>query len=68
MSTTIQSSGGTGVLGLLGVVFVTLKLLGIISWSLLWVTAPFLGVLVLFVVIGLIALVTVLIIAALNKI
>lgn len=40
------SSGGIGVLGLLGVVFVTLKLLGITvvaEWSWWWVTAPFWG-------------------------
>ena len=30
-------------LGLLGVVFVTLKLLGFITWSWWWVTAPFWG-------------------------
>ncbi len=28
-------------LGLLGVVFVTLKLCGVIHWSWIWVTAPF---------------------------
>lgn len=38
-------SGGIGVLGLLGVVFVTLKLCGVIDWSWWWVTAPFWGVL-----------------------
>ena len=32
-----------GVLGLLGVVFVTLKLIGYITWSWWWVTAPFWG-------------------------
>jgi hypothetical protein len=37
------SSGGIGVLGLLGVVFVTLKLCGVIDWSWWWVTAPFWG-------------------------
>lgn len=36
-------SGGVGILGLLGVVFVTLKLLGVITWSWWWVTAPFWG-------------------------
>lgn len=30
-----------GIVGLLGVVFVTLKLTGVINWSWLWVTAPF---------------------------
>lgn len=43
-----SSGGGIGVLGLLGVVFVTLKLLGIIDWSWWWVTAPFWGGLAFF--------------------
>lgn len=38
-----KQSGGIGVLGLLGVVFVTLKLCGVIDWSWWWVTAPFWG-------------------------
>lgn len=38
-----SKSGGVGVLGLLGVVFVTLKLCGVIAWSWWWVTAPFWG-------------------------
>lgn len=42
-STTTSSSGGIGVLGLLGVAFVVLKLLGVITWSWWWVTAPFWG-------------------------
>lgn len=46
-----QGSGGIGVLGLLGIVFVTLKLLGIIQWSWLWVTAPFWGGIVLIIII-----------------
>ena len=37
------SSGGIGVSGLLGVVFVVLKLLGKITWSWWWVTLPFWG-------------------------
>lgn len=59
-----SSSGGIGVLGLLGVVFVTLKLLAIepvASWSWWWVTAPFWGglalVLAIFAVIGVGALI-----------
>lgn len=38
-----SSSGGTGVLGLLGVAFVVLKLTGHITWSWWWVTMPFWG-------------------------
>lgn len=37
------SSGGIGVLGLLGVAFVVLKLCGVIDWSWWWVTLPFWG-------------------------
>jgi hypothetical protein len=48
MSSSSQtSSGGIGVCGLLGVVFVTLKLCGVIDWSWWWVTAPFWGGLVI---------------------
>jgi len=35
------ASGGVGVTGLLGVVFVTLKLLDKIDWQWRWVLAPF---------------------------
>jgi hypothetical protein len=37
------SSGGIGVLGLLGIVFITLKLCHVIARSWIWVTAPFWG-------------------------
>ena len=37
------NSGGIGVFGLLGCIFVTLKLTGFITWSWWWVTAPFWG-------------------------
>lgn len=33
-------SGGIGFVGLLTIVFVTLKLCGVISWSWVWVLAP----------------------------
>ena len=35
------SGGGIGVLGVLCIVFVTLKLIGVINWSWWWVTLPF---------------------------
>lgn len=35
------SSGGIGFGGLLLAIFITLKLCGVISWSWLWVLAPF---------------------------
>ncbi len=38
-----SSSSGIGVLGWLGVVFVTLKLTGYIDWSWWYVTLPFWG-------------------------
>lgn len=38
-----SSGGGIGVLGLLGIVFVTLKLCGVIGWSWWLVTLPFWG-------------------------
>ena len=38
-----SSSSGIGIVGLLGVVFVALKLTGHINWSWWWVTAPFWG-------------------------
>lgn len=34
------ASGGIGFCGLLTIVFITLKLIGMISWSWLWVLAP----------------------------
>lgn len=56
------SSGGIGVIGLLGIVFVTLKLCGVITWSWWWVTAPFWGgvafVIAIFVIVGVAALIT----------
>ena len=35
-----QSSGGVGFIGLLTLVFITLKLIGVIDWSWVWVLAP----------------------------
>lgn len=35
------ASGGIGILGFLGLIFITLKLCGVINWSWLWVLAPF---------------------------
>lgn len=54
MSQKSSSSGGIGVLGLLGVAFVILKLCGVISWSWWWVTLPFWGgfALVLVILVG----------------
>ncbi|WP_103110249.1 hypothetical protein [Brevibacillus reuszeri] len=54
MSKNGTQGGGIGVMGLLGIVFVTLKLTGIINWSWWWVTLPFWGGLALMLAIGLI--------------
>jgi len=43
MSNSSSSSSSIGFFGLLGVVFITLKLLGYITWSWWWVTAPLWG-------------------------
>jgi hypothetical protein len=57
MSDTVSSSsGGIGVVGLLGVVFVTLKLTGVINWSWWYVTMPFWGGLAIAAVVGIVAL------------
>lgn len=50
-----SESGGVGVLGLLGIVFVVLKLTGFITWSWWWVTAPFWGPLALALILGFLA-------------
>lgn len=35
-----SNSGGVGFCGLLAIVFITLKLTGVIAWSWFWVLAP----------------------------
>lgn len=40
MSDSKSSGGGIGFLGLLTIVFITLKLCSVISWSWWWVLAP----------------------------
>ena len=36
-----RNNGGVGVAGILGFVFIALKLSGVIGWSWIWVLAPF---------------------------
>lgn len=36
-----NSSGGIGICGVLGIVFIVLKLVGVINWSWVWVLCPF---------------------------
>ncbi len=43
MAENSNASNGIGVTGLLGVLFVGLKLTKVIDWSWWWVTAPFWG-------------------------
>lgn len=43
MSGSSSSSSGIGFFGLLGVLFIGLKLTGYINWSWWWVTAPLWG-------------------------
>lgn len=40
MSSSNNSSGGIGFTGLLTIVFIVLKLLGVITWSWWWVLSP----------------------------
>jgi len=54
MSSSDSSSNGIGILGLLGILFIGLKLTGFINWSWWWVTAPFWGGFALVVFIGLV--------------
>ena len=41
MSNNKSSSSGIGIFTVVGIVFVILKLVGVIDWSWLWVLAPF---------------------------
>lgn len=43
MSDSSSSSGGVGFFGLLGVLFIGLKLGGVIAWPWVWVLAPLWG-------------------------
>lgn len=36
-----MNNGGVSLSGVLGIIFIVLKLVGVISWSWLWVLAPF---------------------------
>lgn len=52
-----SSSGGIGFVGLLTIVFITLKLTGFIAWSWWWVLSPVLVVAAIIIVIFIIALI-----------
>ena len=66
-SNSVQSSGGIGILGLLGVLFVGLKLAGIITWSWWYVTLAFWGGIALVLSILAVVFIGALIVAAVNK-
>ena len=51
------SSGGIGFTGLLAILFIALKLTGVISWSWLWVLSPLWIPLALLMIVGVIALI-----------
>ena len=57
MSEKSSSSGGTGFFGLLGILFIALKLTGYIDWSWWLVTAPLWGGLVVIFAVLLVALI-----------
>ena len=60
-------SGGIGILGLLGVLFVGLKLGGVITWSWWYVTLPFWGGIALVLTILAVVFIGALIVAAVNR-
>jgi hypothetical protein len=64
MTTQTRSTVSMPILGLLGIVFVTLKLCNVIDWSWWWVTAPFWGGLAVFLAFGAMALMVMGIVAA----
>lgn len=57
MSQASSATGGVSIIGLLGVVFITLKITGYIDWSWWWVTAPFWGTWAFIAVVVLVALI-----------
>lgn len=63
----VNVSVGPGALGLLGVVFVVLKLTGVISWSWVWVTAPFWSGIALWLVVFVVAFILLLLAEAFRK-
>ena len=57
MNSEVKYTGGVGFCGLLTIVFIVLKLLGVINWSWIWVFAPIWIELILVVIIILISIV-----------
>jgi len=67
MADSNSSSGGIGLLSALGLLFVGLKLGGVITWSWWWVTLPFWGGLAIAAVLLIVALVAALIKALIES-
>ena len=65
-STETNTAGGS-LLGLLGIAFIVLKLVGTIDWSWWWVLAPFWGPLALLLVVGVIGAIVVGLITAIRR-
>jgi hypothetical protein len=65
-ATIAVGGGGIGLGGILTIIFVLSKLMGIISWPWIWVVCPLWIPLVIFVVILLIVLLIALVVAALS--
>ena len=61
------TGGGIGFVGLLTIVFITLKLLGVITWSWVWVLAPLWISLAIGIIAILVILVIVVIMALIDK-
>ena len=57
MSNSNNSNGGIGFIGLLTLVFITLKLTGFIQWSWLWVLCPIWAPLAILSVVGILYLI-----------
>lgn len=71
MSNTTKTTSGSGArgsfLGLLAIVFITLKLCGVIDWSWWWVLAPLWGGVALFLFIAGLALMAALAVKAMER-
>ncbi len=56
-----RASGGIGFLGLLAIVFITLKLTHVVTWSWLWVLAPLWAPLAIFAAIAVVVIIALII-------
>ena len=60
-TTIVASSSGIGFTGLLTILFIALKLLGVITWSWFWVLSPLIFtfglLLIIFIIMGILAII-----------